>query len=68
MTLVRDVLARDPSSWLIPNLGVAKVGQPRTDEEWSILRYELDAFVAEGEYATGLERILRSYLTNLDKP
>lgn len=68
MTLVRDVLARDPSSWLIPNLGVAKVGQPRTDEEWSILRYELDAFVAEGEYATGLDRILRSYLTNLDKP
>jgi hypothetical protein len=68
MTLVREVLARDPSSWSIPNLGVAKVGQPRTDEEWSILRYELDAFVAEGEYATGLERILRSYLTNLDKP
>ena len=52
MTLVRDVLARDPSSWAIPNLGVAKVGQPRTDEEWAVLRYELDAFVAEGEYAT----------------
>ena len=68
MTLVRDVLYRDPSSWSIPNLGVAKVGQPRTDEEWAVLRYELDAFVAEGEYATGLERILRSYLANLDKP
>ena len=47
---------------------MAKVGQPRTDEEWAVLRYELDAFVAEGEYATGLERILRSYLANLDKP
>ena len=68
MTLVRDVLFRDPSSWSIPNLGVAKVGQPRTDEEWAVLRYELDAFVAEGEYATGLERILRSYLANLEKP
>ncbi|MGC8635291.1 MAG: BREX system P-loop protein BrxC [Candidatus Limnocylindrales bacterium] len=67
MTLVRDVLARDPSSWSIPNLGVAKVGQPHTEEEWAVLRYELEAFVAEGEYATGLERILRSYLTNLDK-
>jgi hypothetical protein len=68
MTLVRDVLARDPSSWSIPNLGVAKVGQPRTAEEWAVLRYELEAFVAEGEYATGLDRVLRSYLTNLDKP
>lgn len=68
MTLVRDVLARDPSSWSIPNLGVAKVGQPRTEEEWAVLRYELEAFVAEGEYATGLDRVLRSYLTNLDKP
>ncbi len=68
MTLVRDVLAKDPLSWSIPNLGVAKVGPPRTDEEWAVLKYELDAFVAEGEYATGLERILGSYLKNLDKP
>lgn len=68
MTLIRDVLSRDPSSWSIPNLGVAKVGQPRTEEEWSVLRYELDAFVAEGEYLTGLDRVLKSYLTNLDKP
>jgi hypothetical protein len=68
MTLVRDVLDRDPSSWSIPNLGVAKVGQPRSDEEWAVLRYELGAFVAEGEYATGLERIIRGYLANLDKP
>lgn len=68
MTLVRDVLARDPSTWSIPNLGVAKVGQPRTDEEWAVLKYELDAFVAEGEYATGLERIFVSYLKNIDKP
>ncbi len=68
MTLVRDVLAKDPLSWSIPNLGVSKVGQPKTEEEWAVLRYELDAFVAEGEYATGLERIYGSYLKNLDKP
>ena len=67
MTLVRDVLARDPSIWSIPNLGVAKVGQPRSEEEWAVLRYELDAFVAEGEYAAGLTRVLESYLRNLDQ-
>src|SRR5664280_2050782 len=65
MTLVRDVLYRDPSSWSIPNLGVAKVGQPRSEEEWAVLRYELGAFVAEGEYATGLERIMSGYLARL---
>src|SRR5690606_16054651 len=30
-----------------------------------MLRYELEHFVCEGQYAAGLERILGSYLTNL---
>jgi hypothetical protein len=67
MTLIADVLARDPRTWSIPNVGVAKVGQPRTQEEQKVLKYELQAFVAEGEYAAGLDRILTSYLTNLDR-
>jgi hypothetical protein len=67
MTLIADVLARDPRTWSIPNVGVAKVGQARTPEEQRVLRYELQSFVAEGEYEAGLERILTSYLTNLDR-
>lgn len=63
----RDVFARDPTTWSIPNLGVTKVGPPNTPEEWDVLRYELENFVCDGEYATGLERVLSSFLKNLDK-
>lgn len=65
MTQIREVLERDPVSWSIPNDGVAKVGPPETKEEWNIFRYELTSFVAEGEYETGLDKILGSYLTNV---
>lgn len=63
----RDVFARDPSTWSIPNLGVTKVGPPQTPEEWEVVRYELENFVCEGEYEKGLERVLSSFLGNLDK-
>ena len=65
MTLIHEVLERNPLDWSIPNDGVAKVGLPETPEEWSVLRYELQSFVAEGEYEAGLDRILGSYLTHL---
>ena len=65
MTLIREVLERDPVTWSIPNDGVAKVGLPETTEEWNVLRYELQSFVAEGEYEAGLSRIMTSYLGHL---
>lgn len=67
MTLIRDVLEHDPVEWSIPNDGVAKVGPPETDHEWNVLNYELRSFVAQGEYEAGLERILSSFLTHLDR-
>ena len=67
MTLIADVLVRDPRTWTIPNVGVAKVGPARTAEEQRVLKYELQSFVAEGEYGAGLDRILTSYLTNVDR-
>lgn len=64
----RDVLYADPTTRSIPNDGVAKVLDPQTDEEWEVLRYELSSFVCEGQYRQGLERILLSYLTHMDRP
>src|SRR6266511_6342170 len=68
MTLNREVFLEDPTLKEIPNLGVTKVVNPSTEEEWSVLRYELSHFVCEGEYERGLERILSSYLRNYDQP
>ena len=64
--LNRDVLARNPSL-NIPNDGVAKVGRPANDNEWEVLRYELQSFVCAGEYERGLDRVLDAYLGNLDQ-
>jgi hypothetical protein len=61
----RDVFIDDPTTYTIPNNGVTKVIDPRTTEEWKVLRYELEHFVCEGEYQSGLARILSTYIFNL---
>jgi len=60
-----DVFIEDPTKYIIPNNGVAKVIDPQTPEEWNVLRFELEHFVCEGEYQTGLARILSTYMFNL---
>jgi hypothetical protein len=60
----RELFARDPLASRIPNDGVAKVGRPRSEREWDVLRWELRSFVCAGQYAQGLERVLDSFLTN----
>jgi len=67
MTLIRETFVRDPLKTTLPNAGVAKVTAPTTDEEWSVLKWELSTFVCEGEYHSGLRRVLSSYLTCLDR-
>ena len=68
MTLNKQVFFRDPTSFVIPNDGVAEVYDPQSPAQWDVLRYELDSFVCDGEYRKGLERILSTFLSNLDKP
>jgi len=65
----RDVFQKDPTSFNLINNGVSKVGEVGEDEERiKTLRFELETFVCEGEYAKGLERILSAYLGDLNKP
>ena len=67
MTLNRELFVEDPVEHEIPNLGVAKVLIPETEDELAVLRWELSHFVCEGEYEHGLQRILESFTRNLDK-
>ena len=61
---IREVLYRDPLATRIPNDGVAKVLQPQSEQEWAVLRYELESFVCDGEYQHGLDRITTGFLDN----
>ena len=62
----RDLYFRDPSTIELLNNGVSKVSEIGHDErQIKTLRFELETFVCDGEYARGLERILRAYLAGL---
>lgn len=67
MTLNRELFIEDPTEREIPNLGVAKVLNPESEEEFAVLRWELSHFVCDGEYEHGLQRILESYLRHLEQ-
>ena len=67
MTANWEVFTRDPRAWQIPNQGVTKVGTPKDAGDWEVLKWELESFVCEGEYAAGLQRILSAYLARLSQ-
>lgn len=64
----REIYVKDPDQNLLLNNGVATVTDEQTTDELRTLRYELETFVCEGEYARGLRHILETYLTSLDRP
>jgi hypothetical protein len=59
----RELFTKDPLSWTLANQGVSS----NNDTDLDTLKYELETFVCDGEYKTGLSRILQSYLSNFDK-
>ena len=65
--LNRDVYQKDPSKIKLVNEGVANVNDDTTDTALSVLRYELETFVCEGQYEKGLEHILDTYLKNVNQ-
>ncbi|WP_035610953.1 BREX system P-loop protein BrxC [Haloferula sp. BvORR071] len=65
----RELYFRDPTTLELLNNGVSKVSEIGHDErQIQTLRFELETFVCDGEYARGLERILRAYLAGLGQP
>ena len=63
-----ELFSTNPKNLQLLNNGVAFVKDVVTPEELKTLRFELKTFVCEGEYAKGLEKILRTFLGNLDHP
>ena len=64
--LNREIYQLDPVENQLANNGVAKVKDDLSDQALKVLRYELKTFVCDGEYEDGMERILNSYLINLN--
>jgi hypothetical protein len=64
---IKDILQRDPATNPLVNQGQARVVDTKTEKELQELRGELSTFVCEGQYADGIERIIRSFLDNLNR-
>lgn len=65
--LNRDIYRTAPQENRLVNNGVAEVSEDASDAALGILRYELETFVCDGQYAKGLDLILDKFLTNLDR-
>jgi hypothetical protein len=61
----REIYGKDPLTHHLANNGVAEVSEDRSQEALQTLRYELETFVCDGEYAKGLEKVLAVYLASL---
>jgi len=64
----RDIYQRDPAAIALPNSGVARMTDALTEDDQRTLRFELAHFVCEGEYRSGLVRILESYINHQGQP
>jgi hypothetical protein len=64
----RELYFRDPTTLELLNDGVSKVSEFGHDQrQIETLRFELETFVCDGEYARGLERVLKAYLDGLGR-
>jgi len=63
----RDIYQKDPATRKLVNEGVASVNDDTTTQALTVLRYELETFVCDGQYEKGLSHILETYLKNIDQ-
>jgi hypothetical protein len=65
---IHQLLDRDPRQSALANGGQARIRPSGDDRAQTELRAELETFVCDGQYGDALDRILRSFLTQLDRP
>lgn len=63
--LNRDIYLKPPQENRLVNNGVVEVSEDASEAALSVLRYELETFVCDGQYEKGLETILEKFLLNL---
>lgn len=63
----REVYQKDPAIRKLINEGVATVNDERTSQALSVLRYELETFVCDGQYEKGMAHVLETFLKNIDQ-
>ncbi|MBI1919696.1 MAG: BREX system P-loop protein BrxC [Geobacter sp.] len=61
---IHEVLMRDPAENALANQGQARIADLTDEKTIRELQFELSTFVCEGQYADGLQRVIRSYLEN----
>lgn len=64
---IGEILQRDPAAHGLVNQGQARIADRTGEKELQELRGELSTFVCEGQFADGLQKILRSFLDNLGR-
>jgi hypothetical protein len=62
-----DIYQKNPATRRLANEGVASVNDEQTTEALTVLRYELETFVCNGQYEKGLVHILETYLKNIQQ-
>jgi hypothetical protein len=63
--LNKEIYNKLPSENRLVNNGVAEVSEDHSEAAQSVLRYELETFVCDGQYEKGLEIVLDKFLHNL---
>ena len=64
---IKDVLHRDPVEHPLINQGQARITDHRSERAMQELYGELSTFVCEGQYADGIQKIISSFVDNLDR-
>ncbi|MEW6071033.1 MAG: BREX system P-loop protein BrxC [Planctomycetota bacterium] len=65
---IHEILDRDPRRSALVNNGQARITTSKDERALQELRAELETFVCDGQYGAAIERILASYLRQLDRP